>query len=775
MSCEKDDKAIVIADVTGKICKNKNCTGELLRIGLFLMLLIFVFQTLYVYININSQSILYFIGTTTAIINQTKHETVSGIFIENDDTGKSAVVYDSINISSLTLQEWQQFNIELKTIIVLANSWSSKQADTWTAWPIGVSLNFIQQLFVETQIEHQHSVETYVMLNEQFNKLRRHNHSKTLLVAVGGGLYRNRFMRNLFQNGIENNHLKDKYLSKLSDYKFQISPEGNGVDCYRHYESLLFGVIPIINTKYKYGIIEKYGNVPILWTHDYSDINESYLLTQYNKYYKYKEYDFSRLLLEYYSPYEQYMITDTAQHWMNTGFVQFFNKFGFNWYSDFIDPNRKADSKFNQFLVKQVKYPYAQDIEYISENEYMSILSDEWFYYHNQFYDRYYLYYLDLRNIQNGPYDIQKNYFINTKTETIEYRNTPMNKFGNGLSVYWGIRSLAYWSTYNFIVPQNYIIGYMNRLNKSSLFTHFLPVNITIRTKSNRNQYHTKLLYPKIGLGEFASNIHPTSMLFMYYNPYFQKIINYEMTKALDEFYKTNTRKLPTITHFKDIVIHIRCGDVIQGMWDLWPLSDYGFLTMSYYKYAVKYIVKHEMKITPSSTVHIISQLTNNSLRTGEQSYAKYCNYLIDFIINHDTNGFKKIFYPAKIKITYDFDQNDDYFRMINAPILFCSPSSFCFNAALANINGIVIMPSIGPWLDLSVLRQHNDTKFPNYNYIYGVDSKFIFKTELLPSNNVIIETNKSGFHFFQFEDRTEKTENLSIYTQRVAQYLAIH
>jgi len=327
----------------------------------------------------------------------------------------------------------------------------------------------------------------------------------------------------------------------------------------------------------------------------------------------------------------------------------------------------------------------------------------------------------------------------------------------------------------------------MNRLNKSTLFTHFLPVNITIRTKSYKDKYHKKLLYPQIVPDQWAGNIHTTSMLFMYYNPFFQRIVNYEMTNALAQFYEINNRKVPNIADFKDIVIHIRCGDVIKGMYDLWPLREYGFLTMNYYKYAVQFIVKYEMEITTNTTVHIISQLNNNSLRNAnEQTYAPYCNYLINHIINHRTNGLRKIFFPAKIKIGNGFDANDDYYRMLNAPILFCSPSTFCFNAALGNINGIVIMPSIGPWLgswvDLSILRNDSDIEYPNYNYIYSTSSnsnetnlKFIFKTELLPSNNVIIDSNKSNFHFFQFKDRIEKTENLSIYTKRVAEYLIAH
>ena len=68
------------------------------------------------------------------------------------------------------------------------------------------------------------------------------------------------------------------YFKNLNDYKFVISPEGNGLDCHRHYEALLLVVFLLLNIMIKY---KKYSNLPILYTKDYSEINEKYLLQKY--------------------------------------------------------------------------------------------------------------------------------------------------------------------------------------------------------------------------------------------------------------------------------------------------------------------------------------------------------------------------------------------------------------------------------------------------------------------------------------------------------------
>jgi len=106
-----------------------------------------------------------------------------------------------------------------------------------------------------------------------------------------------------------------EYFSNLGKYKFVISPEGNGIDCYRHYETWLSKGIPII--EYNSFIEKKYSTLPILWTRDYSEINDNYLNSIYPKFLD-KNYDFRRLLLTKYNPRIQYEITNVCNNHSNT-------------------------------------------------------------------------------------------------------------------------------------------------------------------------------------------------------------------------------------------------------------------------------------------------------------------------------------------------------------------------------------------------------------------------------------------------------------------------
>ena len=58
--------------------------------------------------------------------------------------------------------------------------------------------------------------------------------------------FKSSFICVLTKNGFINLRLNaEDYFNSLKNYKFIISPEGNGIDCHRHYEALLSGCIPI--------------------------------------------------------------------------------------------------------------------------------------------------------------------------------------------------------------------------------------------------------------------------------------------------------------------------------------------------------------------------------------------------------------------------------------------------------------------------------------------------------------------------------------------------
>jgi hypothetical protein len=80
---------------------------------------------------------------------------------------------------------------------------------------------------------------------------------------------RNDCLRELSKFGLgleEKKPFKD-YLRELSKSYFVISPEGNGIDCHKTWESLYLKTIPIVTRSTN---IEKYNNLPILIIDDWS-------------------------------------------------------------------------------------------------------------------------------------------------------------------------------------------------------------------------------------------------------------------------------------------------------------------------------------------------------------------------------------------------------------------------------------------------------------------------------------------------------------------------
>ncbi len=74
----------------------------------------------------------------------------------------------------------------------------------------------------------------------------------------------------------------DTYLEEVASHKFVLCPFGNGLDCYRVYESIYLGCIPILQecrmTKYMAD-----AGLPVLTMSDLSAINERFLEAVWDK------------------------------------------------------------------------------------------------------------------------------------------------------------------------------------------------------------------------------------------------------------------------------------------------------------------------------------------------------------------------------------------------------------------------------------------------------------------------------------------------------------
>lgn len=86
------------------------------------------------------------------------------------------------------------------------------------------------------------------------------------------------------------------YYANMRRHRFVLSPEGTGVDCYRHWEALYLGAIPIVMTS---PTMTEYADLPILFTEDYSEITEDYLEEQWMRFHE-RRFEIRRLMKSFY-------------------------------------------------------------------------------------------------------------------------------------------------------------------------------------------------------------------------------------------------------------------------------------------------------------------------------------------------------------------------------------------------------------------------------------------------------------------------------------------
>ena len=198
-----------------------------------------------------------------------------------------------------TLREWQSMKKDKEELIVQASSMACD--DAWQSFPIGMSWQYGR---VEEQIGSHENL-LLCAIHTHTDQARR-GHATVNRMKIIENLSRNSF----------SNHILDssEYFRVLPTFKFVVSPEGNGVDCHRHYEALMAGCIPIIE---HHPLIElKYRGCPILYTTDYSEITPAYLEAIWLDFNE-REWDFSRLFLSYYDEETQNQIRACGNFWMN--------------------------------------------------------------------------------------------------------------------------------------------------------------------------------------------------------------------------------------------------------------------------------------------------------------------------------------------------------------------------------------------------------------------------------------------------------------------------
>lgn len=201
-----------------------------------------------------------------------------------------------------TLKEWQELYKNPKDLIVQASS--INHDDSWQEHPIGMSYCYMDLYDLGEKLQiGDHNLTVHCAISKHTDDYRR----------KGQTITRSIILDILEKNNITNNFTYcEEYFISLPKYKFVISPEGNGVDCHRHYEALIAGCIPIMESNPL--TIQKYNGLPVLYTKDYSEITIDYLESIYESFLN-TTYDFSSLFLSYYSPEQIKLIQNQSEYW----------------------------------------------------------------------------------------------------------------------------------------------------------------------------------------------------------------------------------------------------------------------------------------------------------------------------------------------------------------------------------------------------------------------------------------------------------------------------
>jgi hypothetical protein len=209
---------------------------------------------------------------------------------------------DNIDNKVYKLSEWKKIYKNPQNLIVQASVLDG--TDSWQPFSVGMCWNYLTCDVNSEKLQIGNHENTVLCVMNEYTDMTRRRHNQVNRLKI---------LQNLNINSIYNNHFSgSEYFERLPSYKFVISPEGNGIDCHRHYEALIAGCIPIME---KNPLIEdKYKNLPILYTVDYSEITEEYLLSKYDEM-KDNTYDFSTLFLDFYSDDYINKIKECSNYW----------------------------------------------------------------------------------------------------------------------------------------------------------------------------------------------------------------------------------------------------------------------------------------------------------------------------------------------------------------------------------------------------------------------------------------------------------------------------
>ena len=268
------------------------------------------------------------------------------------------VYYISNPISSMTYQDWLSYEINYLDVIV--NSSVQDCSDRLTNLAIGVQHDYLKYW---TMCQNENQFLNNIDVNSQLclasftrntDRDRRGNH-KINRGTITNTLNSMDFITKQRFDGIT-------YFKTIGKFKFVISPEGNGIDTHRHWEALYSKGIPIIEDNLD--MRKKMEGLPVLWTHDYTELTEEYLNQKYQEILLTK-YDFSYLMFSFYGNKQRVELLERSKHWcFKRGLGDLFNKHYSNTEfsiksaikPDVVDKTNRAVSDGNQYYALKDGY-----------------------------------------------------------------------------------------------------------------------------------------------------------------------------------------------------------------------------------------------------------------------------------------------------------------------------------------------------------------------------------------------------------------------------------
>lgn len=160
--------------------------------------------------------------------------------------------------------------------------------------PIGLANNFWQHGNTKIMTNIQNKITT---ISKQYllglNFIIKTNTEERNLAY---NTFSNKKFCTILLNKLDKKHISyQDYLNNMAQCKFIISPHGNGLDCYRTWEALLVGTIPIVK---KSTLDPLYDNLPVIIVDKWSDVTQKFLEEKYQQI-NFNDYNLNKCYFKY--------------------------------------------------------------------------------------------------------------------------------------------------------------------------------------------------------------------------------------------------------------------------------------------------------------------------------------------------------------------------------------------------------------------------------------------------------------------------------------------